>query len=987
MGGIMTPEPADIPPAAFFIVGIGASAGGLAAFEAFFSGMPATSEPGMAFVLVQHLAPDRKSSLTELIRRHTWMQVFEVEDGVVVQPNCAYIIPPGRDMTFLNGTLHLLEPTAPRGQRLPIDFFFRSLAQDQRERAIGIVLSGTGRDGTLGIRAIKGEGGMVMAQNPASTQYDGMPCSAIGTGLVDFQLPPAEMPAQLITYVCHRFGKSSLPNSAQKSKTENALKEVFILLNAQTGHNFSLYKPSTILRRIERRMAVHQIDAISAYVQYLQQTPAEGEALFQDLLIGVTQFFRDPENFKVLEDQVIPKLFAGKPASALIRVWSSGCSTGEEAYSLAMLLAERQEATKQNFKVQIFATDIDSQAIAIARVGIYPASIAADVSKERLMKFFTVQSNGKDYRINKSIRDMMLFSEQSVIKDPPFSKLDLISCRNLLIYLGSDLQKKLIPLFHYALVPGGFLFLGSSETVGEFGDLFSTLDSKAKVYQRKEDLSIAQRLTLNRVVLPLTASEKTLPKTAEKTIAAVIPSLRKLTEDALLQQVIPAAALVNAQGDILYLHGRTGLYLEPTPGETCVNNILKMAREGLRRELTTALHKSARANKTVRFPGLRIRTNGDFTTVNLILHPVVMGSSSEIPLYLVILEKALPVDPEPTFQNDLPAPTEAEMPDIDIRIKTLRQELMAKEEYLQTANEELETINEELKSSNEELQSINEEFQATNEELSTSKEELQSLNEELLTVNNDLQTNVLSLSRANNDINNLLAGTGIATVFVDFQLRILNFTPTASQIINVIRSDVGRPVGHIVSNLINYNCLVEDIQAVLKTLIPIETEVQTTEGLWYTMRILPYRTIDNVIEGAVLTFVDITEMKKTREALQKANDLLRLAVVARDAHDAVTVQDLDGQILAWNPGAVRMYGWSEAEALLMNVRERVPEKLRKQAQVKVHQLSRSEILKPYITERIAKDGSIVKVSIISTALMNEAGQMYAVATTERARGK
>lgn len=986
-GGAMTPEPVDMPPAAFFIVGIGASAGGLAAFEAFFSGMPATSEPGMAFVLVQHLAPDRKSSLTELIRRHTWMQVFEVEDGVVVQPNCAYVIPPGRDMTFLNGTLQLLEPTAPRGQRLPIDFFFRSLAQDQRERAIGIVLSGTGRDGTLGIRAIKGEGGMVMAQNPASTEYDGMPCSAIGTGLVDFQLPPAEMPAQLIAYVFRRFGKSPLPNGAPRSKTEDALKKIFILLNAQTGHNFSLYKPSTILRRIERRMAVHQIDAIAAYVQYLQQTPAEGEALFRDLLIGVTQFFRDPETFKVVEDQVIPKLFAGKPASSVIRVWSAGCSTGEEAYSLAMLLAERQEAMKQNFKVQVFATDIDSQAIATARAGLYPASIAADVSKERLTRFFTAQSNGKDYCINKSIRDMMLFSEQSVTQDPPFSKLDLISCRNLLIYLGSDLQKKLIPLFHYALVPGGFLFLGSSETVGEFGELFSTLDGKAKLYQCKEAFSIVQRLALGRVISPLTASESTLSKTAEKTVAAVIPSLRKLTEDALLQQVVPAAALVNAQGDVLYLHGRTGLYLEPTPGETCVNNILKMAREGLRRELTTALHKSARANEIVRFPGLRVRTNGDFTTVNLILHPVVPESSSEAPLYLVILEKAPPVDPEPAFQNALHASTEAETPDIDIRIKALRQELQAKEEYLQTANEELETSNEELKSSNEELQSINEEFQATNEELATSKEELQSLNEELLTVNNDLQTNVLSLSRANNDINNLLAGTGIATVFVDFRLRILSFTPTASQIINVIRSDMGRPVSHIVSNLINYNCLVEDIQAVLDTLIPRETEVQTTDGLWYTMRILPYRTIDNVIEGAVLNFVDITEIKKTREALQKANDLLRLAVVVRDAHDAVTVQDPEGCILAWNPGAVRMYGWSEAEALLMNARDRIPEELQKEALAMLHQLSQAEILEPYLTQRIAKDGSIVEVSIISTALVNEAGQMYAVATTERARGK
>ena len=448
-------------------MGIGASAGGLAAFEAFFSGMPADSDPGMAFVLVQHLAPDHKSILTDLIRRYTRMQVFEVEDGMEVQPNCAYIIPPGRDMAFLNGTLQLLEPAAPRGQRLPIDFFFRSLAHDQRERAIGVVLSGTGSDGTLGVRAIKGEGGMVMAQNPESTEYDGMPRSAIATGLVDYELPPAEMPAQLIAYVTHAFGKPPRP-AHPAPKSENALKKIFVLLRAQTGHDFSQYKPSTSQRRIERRMAVHQIESMDGYVKFIQQTPEEVDALFRDMLIGVTSFFRDPEAFKALEEQIIPKLFAGKRADATIRIWVPGCSTGEEAYSLAILLAEHQEALKQSFKVQVFATDIDSHAIAAARAGIYPASIAADLTPERLARFFSPEPGDSAFRIHKGIRDMLVFSEQNVIKDPPFSKLDLISCRNLLIYLGGDLQKKLIPLFHYALNPGGFLFLGTSETVGEF---------------------------------------------------------------------------------------------------------------------------------------------------------------------------------------------------------------------------------------------------------------------------------------------------------------------------------------------------------------------------------------------------------------------------------------------------------------------------------------------------------------------------------------
>ncbi len=864
--------------AGFPIVGIGASAGGLAAFEAFFSGMPADIDPGMAFVLVQHLAPDHKSILADLIRRYTRMQVFEVEDGMAVQPNCAYIIPPNRDMAFLNGTLQLMEPSAPRGQRLPIDFFLRSLAQDQRERAICIILSGTGSDGTLGVRAIKGEGGMVMAQNPESTEYDGMPRSAIATGLVDYELPPAEMPAQLMTYVAHAFGNPPRAASVPTPRAESALKKIFILLRSQTGHDFSQYKPSTINRRIERRMAVHQIDSIDSYVKYMQQTSPEVDALFRDLLIGVTKFFRDTEAFKVIEEQAIPKLFAGKSADTVIRVWTPGCSTGEEAYSIAILLAERQESMKQSFKVQVFATDIDGQAITTARAGVYPASIATDISRERLARFFAIDACGGTYRIHKGIRDMLVFSEQNVIKDPPFSKLDLISCRNLLIYMDGTLQKKLVPLFHYALSPGGFLFLGTSETVGNFDDLFTVLDRKSKLYQRKEDFHSAQRMALGQFLPPMTAIDAALPRAAGKTAFPEKLPLRELTEQALLQQVAPAGALVNRQGDILYLHGRTGLYLEPTPGEASIYNIVKMACEGLRQDLTTALHKAARAREIVRCHGLRVKTNGEFTTVNLTVHPVAPGAAAtlETPLYLVTLEEAHPVGSKQEQQAaalQLIAGadgTDTLSTDVDVQIVALKQALRAKDEYLQTSNEELETSNEELKSSNEEMQSVNEELQSTNEELETSKEELQSVNEELATVNNELQTKVADLSRANNDMNNLLAGTGIGTVFVDHQQRILRFTPAASEIINLILSDVGRPLGHIVSNLVGYVRMMEDIQAVLNTLIPKEVDVQTTAGKYYTMRIQPYRTIDNVIEGAVISFVDISEMKQTTVSLSEA---------------------------------------------------------------------------------------------------------------------
>jgi two-component system, chemotaxis family, CheB/CheR fusion protein len=1016
-----TREPEALPPPTspphsrgFPIVGMGASAGGLAAFEAFFSGMPADTDPGMAFVLVQHLAPDHESILAALVQRYTRMKVFEVVDGMAVQVNCAYIIPPNRDMAFLNGTLQLLQPAAPRGHRLPIDFLFRSLAADLQERAIGIVLSGTGSDGTLGVRAIKGGGGMVMAQHPASCEFDGMPRSALATGLVDYELSPGEMPAQLIAYVHQAFGKPSLEGNAPVSapQTENALKKIFVLVRAQTGHDFSQYKPSTIYRRIERRMAVHQIELIEGYVKYLQQTPVEVEALFRDFLIGVTNFFRDPDAFDMLAEQAIPKLFDSKPAGSVIRVWVAGCSTGEEAYSIAMLLQEQLALLKSQAKLQVFASDIDSHAIATARAARYPASIAVDVAPERLARFFTLEPDGSAYRVHKRIRDLLVFSEHDVIKDPPFSKLDLVSCRNLLIYMGAELQKKLISLFHYALAPGGMLFLGTSETVGEFAELFSVVDRKSKLYRRKEDFQGAKRAALGRFLAqaPSTPAYAAAPDMRAQmgggTSAGVMRlSLRELTEQALLLQVAPVAALVNKHGDVLYLHGRTGMYLEPAPGDAGINNILKMARQGLKRELTTALHQAATLQERIRMAGLLVKTNGHFTPVNLTVCPVVLAreerpvvgraaspeaalaSTLESPLYIVILEEAPahdahPLRPAPQAGEPQPANPSA---DANAQILELTEELRAKEEHLHAANEELETSNEELKSSNEEMQSVNEELQSTNEELETSKEELQSINEELSTVNSELQMKVHDLSRANNDMNNLLAGTGIGTVFIDYSLRILRFTPSATIIINLIQSDVGRPVNHIVSNLVDYDNLVDDTQAVLKTLQPKEVTVQTKLGKYYTMRILPYRTLENVIEGAVITFVEISEMVHAREALHKANELLRLAVVVRDSFDAITVQDLNGRIIAWNPGAVRLYGWTEPEALAMNVRDRIPQALQTSALAKVHQLSEAEVLEPYFTQRLAKDGTVKEVSLTSTALVNESGQMYAIATTERAR--
>jgi len=894
----------------FPVVGIGASAGGLAAFEAFFSGIPADAETGMAFVLVQHLAPDYKSLLAGLIGKYTKMKVFEVEDGMAVSPNCVYVIPPCFDMALLNGKLHLLEPALPHGQRLPIDFFFRSLAEDRHEQAICIVLSGTGSDGTQGVRAVKGEGGLAMAQNPESSEYDGMPNSAIATGLIDYILPAAEIFQQLSEYKSHSFGKALPAEYAVEAKNENALKKVLILLRTQTGNDFSQYKISTIGRRVERRMAVNRIESINEYLKFIQTSPAELEALFRDILIGVTNFFRDPEAFEVLEEQAIPKLFAKKDQGSAVRVWSAGCSTGEEAYSIAILLQEQMEKIKKNFIVQVFATDVDARAIKKARAGIYPADIAADISPERLARFFSIESDGS-YRIHKGIRDMLVFSEHNVIKDPPFSKLDLISCRNLMIYMSRDLQKKLIPLFQFALNPGGVLFLGTSENVGDFENLFNTLDRKSKLYKRKEGENSLPRTGFIKYNPPGTVIERNFSQDNGKAKFPVRRPLQELTEQGLLQQTGITGILVNEHGDIFYLHGSAGLYLELAPGETGTNNILEMAREGIKRELATALYKAVKSKEPVSCPGLAVKTYGHTTAVNLSIYPMAADDAekNEQPLYLVVFEE---VHQAPAAAGNSALLDIEWRQDDGTQIQELKQELKAKEAYLQATKEQLETTNEELKSNNEEMQSVNEEMQSTNEELETSKEELQSVNEELTTVNVELQSKLSDLTRVNNDMSNLLAGTGIGTVFVDYQMRILRFTPTITKIINLILSDVGRPVAHVVSNFVDYNSLVDDVSAVLETLVPKEIEVKTKDEKWYTMRIQPYRTVENVIEGAVLTFVDITDHKQVSDLLNISE--IRYRRLFEAAQEGILILDAaTGMIMDVNPYLIEMLGYSEEQ--------------------------------------------------------------------------
>ncbi len=891
------------------VIGIGASAGGLAAIERFLSAMPAEAEDTTALVLVQHLDPDRKSLLADLVRQHTRMQVAEVTDGMEVQPGRAYTIPPNKDMALLNGRLRLLPPSMPRGLRLPIDFFFRSLAQDRREKAIGVVLSGAGTDGTLGIKAIKEGGGLVMVQAPESAQYDGMPRSAIGTGLADAILPPDEMPAQLFGYIQRAL--SGLPPEMRRHgerdlRHAEPFLKIFALLRAQAGHDFSRYKQNTIVRRIERQMALHQIETIEGYVRYLQQKPTEVGVLFRELLIGVTNFFRDPEAFAIVEQRVVPAMFGNKRSGDVIRLWVPGCSTGEEAFSLAMLVQEYASKAKADVRAQIFATDIDIEAIDQARLGVYPNSIAADVSAERLTRFFTEE--GTNYRVKKAIRDMVIFAEQNVAEDPPFSRIDLVSCRNLLIYMNTDLQRRVLPLFHYALNPLGYLFLGTSESIGEFSDFFAPVDRKYKIFLKKPGgLPHRAALDFSRTnITPEPPVRRPQPQPRQEARMDV----RQVMERTLLAQHTPAAVAVNAEGDVLYVHGRTGYYLEPAEGEASLN-VLRMAREGLRLELATVLRKAVASQDRVVEKELTVRTNGDYQTINLVVRPM-----PEAPVpghYLIVFE---PITAGASGERGpVPAGSPSEK---DQRILMLERELRSKEEYLQTTIEELETSNEELTSTNEELQSANEELQSTNEELETSKEELQSVNEELMTVNMELQKKIEELSRVNNDLNNLLTSTGIGTVFVDHALRIQRFTPAATDIINLIQTDVGRPVAHIVSNLVGYGDLIKDVTSVLDTLVTREREVQVRNGRWYLMRIQPYRTLENVIEGAVITFVDISSQVKIQAALDESR---RLRI--ESMFDPAFIVNASGRVLEYNRDALALLGYAAGESPVLRLADLV----------------------------------------------------------------
>ncbi|QXP58315.1 chemotaxis protein CheB [Olleya sp. HaHaR_3_96] len=856
---------------AFLIVGLGASAGGLEALKSFFAAAP--KQMGMAFVIVQHLDPTHKSLMVHLLKSHTDMTVTEVEDHTQVVPDHIYVIPPNKDMAIFKGVLHLMEPSAARGFRKPIDFFFKSLAEDQQGRAVGVVLSGTGTEGTLGLKDIKGQGGLTIVQDPVTAKYDGMPRSAISAGVQDFVLEVNKIPEALVKYSKNRaFKIEAKPIMATTAK--ELLEKIFVLIRNETGCNFGDYKTSTVIRRIEKRMALNQIDKLDCYLKYLQKNKEEIKKLFDELLIGVTSFFRDTEAYSTVENTIIPQIINSKADGETIRIWVAGCSTGEEAYSLAILFDEAIKKQSKVLKLQIFASDLDERAINFARQGTYPETIFTDVTPERLRRYFQSESNV--YRINKEIRDKVVFSEHNLIKDPPFSKQDMVSCRNLLIYLNIEAQKKVFAIFHYALNPEGILFLGSSESLGEYANLYEVIDRKHKLFKHKKvnkskipDIGYLFREPIN---FKATAIIST-PKREQQ------GNLSKITEQLLLDNYAPASAIIDLKGEAVYFSGNTGKYLQPSPGEARLN-IIDMAREGLKNDLRTIISKVRKSDTVEIRRNINVKTNGSYQIIDLCLRPL-KDFIPEEDYYMITFE-----DREASSASNVAA--QISHPDETSELQALEQELIATKEYLRSTIEQLEISNEELKSSNEELQSSNEELQSTNEELETSKEELQSVNEEIVTVNTELQGKIDELAQAYDDMNNLLASTEIGTIFLDADLKIKRFTPPMSKIINLISTDMGRPIQDLSSNLI-YEGIVADATKVLAKLTPFQAAVKSNDGTWYQMQIMPYRTSANVIEGVVITFVDITEEKslalelsEVKESYEQLLELTKTTVCSQD---------------------------------------------------------------------------------------------------------
>ncbi len=880
------------------VVGIGASAGGVEVAESLFAQMP--SDTGMSFVLCQHLAPQRPSLLAELLARQSQMPVREAQDGMRLEPNEIYVVKPGTHLTVREGVLRAAALSGTDGPPSLIDVFFRSLAEDLGERAVAVILSGAGSDGAAGVLAVKRHGGLVVAQSPESAKFDMMPRSVIATGVVDAIVQPDEIPAKLLEWAAH-LGEISLNQDLAQQITRR-LGAICETIRRQTGHDFSRYKRATLVRRIQRRLLLRQLGSLAEYVAILEHDAEEVESLLKDLLIGVTQFFRDPEVFESLARSVIPQMLEGRTPETPLRVWVPGCASGEEAYSIAILLRERMLRTGSMYPVHIFATDIDVDLLAAARKGNYPERIAEQVSPDRLERFFTKLADG--YQANPELRAMCVFSAHNVLRDPPFSSLDLISCRNLLIYLEVDLQQKLTPLFHYALRPSGFLLLGPSEGVTGHPELFRVIDKSCRLFQRN-DLAATPA-----VAFPLSATGWRPLSMLNATPSGMTAREKqqgagRAFERLLLEQFAPASVMINEQGEVLYFSGPTNRYLRHPLGASSVN-LFDLAHDNLRLELRRLVRRAITTKQSSERAHVLVEVDGEVRPIRIVVRPLSELREDSGLLAVIFQEQSLPAaSPSPEIS---PAPAERAL------VQHLEGELRVAREELQSVVEELESANEELRSSNEELITTNEELQSANEELQTSKEELQSANEELETVNAELNRRVAELDAANSDLQNFFASTQIATLFLDRSLRIHKFTPAANVLFNLRESDVGRPISDLAPKFTGAD-LLADIEQVAQTLATSEKQVKVAEGpAWFMVRILPYRTVDHVIAGVVVNFVDITQLKRAEIALRQSEQ--RFATAFRSSPAGILLADLsDGRILDINDAGTAALGCSRVEAL------------------------------------------------------------------------
>jgi two-component system, chemotaxis family, CheB/CheR fusion protein len=857
------------PENRFPVVGIGASAGGLEAFRQLLSHLPI--DTGMAFVLIQHLDPHQKSLLTEILARETAMPVVEVQSGMAIQPNQVYVIPPNTKMAIVHGALKLT--ARDRTKPMPVDTFFFSLAADLGSKAIAVILSGGDGDGSRGLEAIKEAGGITFAQCEASAKVSSMPNMAVATGRVDFILPPAEIAQELAKISRHPYVAQPTPAKAIEVllEGETALQTIFILLRTATSVDFTLYKHTTLKRRILRRMVLYRLESIEDYVIYLREHPEEVRALYEDILIHVTSFFRDPIAFEVLQAKVFPTIAAKSP-EVPIRIWVAGCSTGEEAYSIAICLLEFLDTQAIRPPIQIYATDISDWAIERARTGFYQHSAVADISPERLQRFFVPVEDG--YQIGKSVRELCVFARQNLCSDPPFSRLDLISCRNVLIYLGAALQQKILPTFHYGLKPSGFLMLGSSETTGESADLFTTIDKKQKIYARK--LAPA-RLTLDLIASsPVSGMFNPSSKNATATWSDL--DLQQEADRIVLDRFAPVGVVIDNDLEILHFRGQTSRYLEPAPGRAS-HNLLKMAKDDLKLELRTAIHQAKQHKLVARKDGVQIQMGDRLKQVSLEVIPLNTHGTQEHYFLVLFVESTVaiaPSHPDLLDRHDIESGQNQRLSD-KREIARLNQELTDTKEYLRSIIEEQEATNQDLRVANEEILSSNEEFQSSNEELETAKEEIQASNEELNTINDELQRRNIELTQVSSDLQNLIGSTNIPILMLGSDLCIRRFTPFAQQILHLIPTDIGRPLGDI-NHTLNVPDLEAKILKVIDTLTIEEQEVQDRDGHWYDLRIRPYRTIDNKIDGAMVMLVDIHALKCGMEQLKSARNYAQAIV-------------------------------------------------------------------------------------------------------------